>query len=199
MSLDPYQWPPIPPASKIADSLGSEQWFGIIVGSMPHSVTSLNRTQATTSVAHRIHSGGLLSPNTSRCKTQLQEHELLQHLAQPSLQGFVPIAILGTLNMYYLNCYIVNIIMRESLSYFGHYSTLKKIDGTLYVSVRFKDKTDFSLRYACDMFVVGADICDMKTGDYEMIREYMRPIRDRNDGIARGLLSPERPEGEADQ
>lgn len=49
-------------------------------------------------------------------------------------------------------------------------------DGTLYFSVRFKDKTDFSLRYACDMFVVGADFCDFKTGDFEMIREYMRPI-----------------------
>lgn len=49
-------------------------------------------------------------------------------------------------------------------------------DGTLYVSVRFKDKTDFSLRYACDMFVVGADFSDFKTGDFEMIREYMRPI-----------------------
>ena len=49
-------------------------------------------------------------------------------------------------------------------------------DGTLYFSVRFKDKTDFSLRYACDMFVIGADFCDFKTGDLEMIREYMRPI-----------------------
>src|SRR2546426_11150355 len=49
-------------------------------------------------------------------------------------------------------------------------------DGTLYFSVRFKDKTDFSLRYACDMFVGGADFCDFKTGDFEMIREYMRPI-----------------------
>jgi hypothetical protein len=49
-------------------------------------------------------------------------------------------------------------------------------DGTLYITVRFKDKTDFSLRYACDMFVVGADICDVKTGDFEVIREYMRPI-----------------------
>jgi hypothetical protein len=49
-------------------------------------------------------------------------------------------------------------------------------DGTLYFSVHFKDKTDFSLRYACDMFVVGADFCDFKTGDFEMIREYMRPI-----------------------
>ncbi len=49
-------------------------------------------------------------------------------------------------------------------------------DGTLYFTIRFKDKTDFSLRYACEMFVVGADFCDVKTGDFEMIREYMRPI-----------------------
>jgi hypothetical protein len=49
-------------------------------------------------------------------------------------------------------------------------------DGTLYLSVRFKDKMNFSLRYACDMFVVGVDIRDVKTGDYEMIREYMSPI-----------------------
>src|SRR5713101_6333553 len=49
-------------------------------------------------------------------------------------------------------------------------------DGMLYFSVRFKDKADFSLRYACDMFVVGADFCDFKTGDFEMIRQYMRPI-----------------------
>ena len=33
-------------------------------------------------------------------------------------------------------------------------------DGALYFTVRFKDKTDFSLRYPCDMFVVGADFCD---------------------------------------
>ena len=49
-------------------------------------------------------------------------------------------------------------------------------DGTLYFTVRFKDKTDFSLRYACDMFIVGADFSDVKTGDLEIIREYMRPI-----------------------
>ena len=48
-------------------------------------------------------------------------------------------------------------------------------DGTLYFTVRFTDKRDFSLRYACDVFVVGADFCDFKTGDFEMIREYMRP------------------------
>jgi len=26
------------------------------------------------------------------------------------------------------------------------------------------------------MFVAGADFCDFKTGDFEMIREYMKPI-----------------------
>ena len=50
-------------------------------------------------------------------------------------------------------------------------------DGTLYVSIRFKDKTNFSLRFACEMFIVGADLTDMQRGDLEMIREYMKPIR----------------------
>ena len=50
-------------------------------------------------------------------------------------------------------------------------------DGTLYFSVRFKDKTNFSLRFACEMFIVGADLTDMQTGDLKMIREYMKPIR----------------------
>jgi hypothetical protein len=49
-------------------------------------------------------------------------------------------------------------------------------DGTLCVNVCFTDKTLFSLRFACDMSIVSADISDWKTGDYEMIREYMKPI-----------------------
>lgn len=49
-------------------------------------------------------------------------------------------------------------------------------DGMLCMNVCFKDKTLFSLRYACDMFVVGADISDWSTGNYETIREYMKPI-----------------------
>jgi hypothetical protein len=49
-------------------------------------------------------------------------------------------------------------------------------DGTLYFSLRFRDKTNFSLRYSCGMFVVGADISDMSAGDLEIIREYMKPI-----------------------
>lgn len=49
-------------------------------------------------------------------------------------------------------------------------------DGTLCVNVCFKDKTLFSLRFVCDISIVSADISDWKTGDYEMIREYMKPI-----------------------
>jgi len=49
-------------------------------------------------------------------------------------------------------------------------------DGTLFFGVAFKDKTSFSLRFTCEMFIVGADFADMRTGDLEMIREYMKPI-----------------------
>jgi hypothetical protein len=49
-------------------------------------------------------------------------------------------------------------------------------DGTLYFTVRFKDKTSFCIRYACDMFVVGADLSDWQSGDFHIIREYMKPI-----------------------
>jgi hypothetical protein len=49
-------------------------------------------------------------------------------------------------------------------------------DGTLYFSVRFTDKTSFCLRYGCDMFVVGADLSDWQSGDYNIIRQYMKPI-----------------------
>ncbi len=44
-------------------------------------------------------------------------------------------------------------------------------DGIGYVGIRFTDKTVFSLRYGCDMLIVGADYLDAKTG--EVIREYM--------------------------
>ncbi|HEV2422278.1 MAG TPA: hypothetical protein VGS59_11265 [Candidatus Acidoferrales bacterium] len=48
--------------------------------------------------------------------------------------------------------------------------------GTVFFSVWFKDKTAFSLRYGCDLFIVGADFSDWKTGDDHIIREYMKPI-----------------------
>ncbi len=49
-------------------------------------------------------------------------------------------------------------------------------DGTLCVNVCFKDKTLFSLRFACDIFITVADMSDWKTGNYKMICEYMKPI-----------------------
>ena len=41
-------------------------------------------------------------------------------------------------------------------------------EGTLYFTVRFEDKTSFCLRYACDMFAVGADLSDWRSGDFHI-------------------------------
>jgi hypothetical protein len=49
-------------------------------------------------------------------------------------------------------------------------------DGTLYFTVRFTDQTSFCVRYACDMFAVGAELSDWQSGDFHIIREYMKPI-----------------------
>ena len=49
-------------------------------------------------------------------------------------------------------------------------------NGTVFFTVWFKDKTAFSLRYGCDLFIVGADFSDWKTGDDHIIREYIKPI-----------------------
>jgi hypothetical protein len=49
-------------------------------------------------------------------------------------------------------------------------------DGTLYFTVRFTDKTSFCLRYVSDIFVVSADLSDWRDGNYNVIREYMKPI-----------------------
>ena len=49
-------------------------------------------------------------------------------------------------------------------------------DGTLYFTVHFKDDTSFCLRYACDMFAVGAELSDWQSGDFHILREYMKPI-----------------------
>ena len=49
-------------------------------------------------------------------------------------------------------------------------------DGTLYVSVRFTDMTEFSFRFGSQMFVAGIDLSDWQTGDGDIVREYMRPL-----------------------
>src|SRR5260370_15213092 len=46
--------------------------------------------------------------------------------------------------------------------------------GSLYVNIRFKDKTDFSLRFSPQILTDGIDLSDISTGDFKMIREYYR-------------------------
>ena len=47
-------------------------------------------------------------------------------------------------------------------------------DGSLYVGIRFKDKTDFSLRFSPRIVTDGIDLSDMSSGDFKLIREYYR-------------------------
>jgi hypothetical protein len=47
-------------------------------------------------------------------------------------------------------------------------------EGSLYVNIRFKDKTDFSLQFSLQIVIDGIDLSDMKTGDCEFIRRYYK-------------------------
>jgi len=56
------------------------------------------------------------------------------------------------------------------------YLTYSIDDGALFLNVTFKDRTIFSLRFACEIFIVGADFGDSRSGDLEITRDYMKPI-----------------------
>jgi hypothetical protein len=47
-------------------------------------------------------------------------------------------------------------------------------DGSLYVSIRFMDKTDFSLQFSPTILTDGIELSDISTGNFKMIREYHR-------------------------
>ena len=47
-------------------------------------------------------------------------------------------------------------------------------DGSLYVSIRFIDKTDFSLQFSPKILTDSIDLSDMSTGNFKMIREYYK-------------------------
>jgi len=47
-------------------------------------------------------------------------------------------------------------------------------DGSLYVSIRFIDKTDFSLQFSPTILTDSIDLSDMSTGNFKMIREYYK-------------------------
>ena len=47
-------------------------------------------------------------------------------------------------------------------------------DGSLYIAIRFKDKTDFSLRFSPQIVADGIDLSDMSSGNFKLIREYYK-------------------------
>lgn len=47
-------------------------------------------------------------------------------------------------------------------------------DDSLFVSIRFMDKTEFSLQFSPKIRADGIDLSDMSTGNFELIREYYR-------------------------
>ena len=46
--------------------------------------------------------------------------------------------------------------------------------GSVYVCIRFMDKTEFSLQFSPQILTDGIDLADMSTGNFKMIREYYR-------------------------
>jgi len=47
-------------------------------------------------------------------------------------------------------------------------------EQVLFISIRFTDGTDFSLHFACEMLIEGADLSDVRTGNFRLIREYIK-------------------------
>jgi hypothetical protein len=47
-------------------------------------------------------------------------------------------------------------------------------DDSLFVSIRFMDKTEFSLQFSPKIRTDSIDLSDMSTGNFELIREYYR-------------------------
>jgi hypothetical protein len=46
--------------------------------------------------------------------------------------------------------------------------------GSVYVCLRFMDKTEFSLQFTPQILTDSIDLSDMSTGNFKMIREYYR-------------------------
>ena len=51
-------------------------------------------------------------------------------------------------------------------------------DGTLYISIRFQDKTDFALEFSPQIVRVGTKLCDSATDDFDVIRNYYQEQRE---------------------
>ena len=49
-------------------------------------------------------------------------------------------------------------------------------EGSVYVCIRFMDKTEFSLQFSPQILTDSIDLSDMSTGNFKMIREYYRSL-----------------------
>jgi hypothetical protein len=46
-------------------------------------------------------------------------------------------------------------------------------EGMLFIHVRFTDKTEVSFTLGCRLYIKEADLSDISTGDYKLIKEYV--------------------------
>lgn len=46
-------------------------------------------------------------------------------------------------------------------------------EGMLFIHVRFMDKTEVSFTLACRLYIKEADLSDISTGDYKLLKEYV--------------------------
>jgi hypothetical protein len=46
-------------------------------------------------------------------------------------------------------------------------------EGMLFIHVRFMDKTEVSFTLGCRLYIKEADLSDISTGDYKLLKEYV--------------------------
>jgi len=46
-------------------------------------------------------------------------------------------------------------------------------EGMLFIHVRFTDKTEVSFTLGCRLYIKEADLSDISTGDYKLLKEYV--------------------------
>ena len=45
-------------------------------------------------------------------------------------------------------------------------------EQTLFITLRFDDGADFSLRFTCELSMEGAELCEVKDGNFRVLRHY---------------------------
>ncbi len=51
-------------------------------------------------------------------------------------------------------------------------------EGTLYIHVRFQDRTELTYTLGCRLFIEEAVLGDLSTGNYETVRQYVSNVQD---------------------